>query len=1072
MPVWRNEPNLKKPDNSSWIYFFIRHKTFGVTIAIALCFGLSLFSWIRIPIEVMPKENTPPFLYLRVEALAPMNPERMELALAIPLEGAVRTLSGILKVTSNTDQRGVSLSLTYKPRTDLGLAEFSLQEALQDLETRGYLDLRKTTISRSNPESSAVMKFSVTYDSSVKNPVRAIKEDLRIHLESIAEVSKIEVSGIEPLEYQYRIPTSKTQELGLGSQGLSAFTNFQPMRESLGEASFGSEHFSTAINARLLLSDLSQLQDQSIKQSSTLTLNQVASVRVVDHAREEISRKNGEQAVFVEIYSKEGANLFELNKHLQEELKKIGQEEGDLSRLKFEAIFNKTDDLRKAIDDVFQSLYEAVLITFLIVFLFLRKWRPTLLISLSIPATLLMTIFVLYLRGVSLNILTLSGLILGIGMVVDSAVLLVGKVTELRAQGLSHQEAAGRGATGVASALFMSTLTNAAIFLPVAFLEGGDSFTDILIAFQVPILASLASSLIVALLFLPVLMIHWKDKGTNSSNSKEPAAPAMALAIFRWLQRHRMPSALVTLAIVGMVFQYVLDIRQTDIESPRDPYSTLSVRFAPEIAPSERKKLFEELEKGLLNQKKSLNYRFIVADCNPELLSASVLVYPKASENQDLEIVQQEERLKTFLSQSAVHPGFLVSLGWGGYSMGSSSQQSQTFRFTGPKMAKLIDLTNDMKSQIKQIQGISDVHLEQEESGDRHLLFIPNEPVLLSYGMDLNKLSHEISSMMSSTTVSNLQMNGQLVGAKISFVPSGERWNLDSLRQMKIQVREGRYVSLIDLGTLVPMSSTRSVSHNEGVASSKIYVYFEPRLNDSELSQTQRQVRNLIEAFHFPHGYGPPASEGTARIEEMARKSQFIIYLSALLIYLLLAAMFESILLPFAILFTVPLALIFGVAGLKVLGMDLDVMARLSLIILVGIGVNSAIILIDLITSLREEGIRREDAVVMGCARRLKAVLMTTSIQIISVLPVALGKSKIMGIPYSSLGVSIISGMLLSTAVTLVVLPMIYEWLDDVENRIGHFLGLKQKSVLTATNESKTDQFPAASAEVPHHKAA
>lgn len=1039
----------------------IGRRTFGVTIAIALSIGISIASWIKIPVEVMPKENTPPFLYLRVESKEPMAPERLELALALPVEGAVRTVPGLMKFNTSTSGRSVSASLTFKPRTNLDVAEFNLQEALQDLEARGLLDMRGVSISRLNPEASAVMKLSVTYDSSIKDPVKTIKDDLRIALESIGEVSKIEISGIEPVEYEYRIPASQVQELGLQGQGLSAFISFSPLREALGEASFGSTDFMKSVNARLLVTDLQDLQGQSVARGSTFTLREIASERVVDKTKQDVARKNGVPAVFVEIFAKEGASLFELDHHVKETLKKItlAQNE-DISKLNFEPIFNKTDDLSKAINDVFEALYEAVGITFIIVLLFLRSWRPTILISLTIPLTLLMTILVLYSRGISLNILTLSGLILGIGMVVDSAVLVVGRIGELRATGLSPRQAAAKGATDVMPALIMSTLTNAAIFLPVAFIEGGDSFTDILKAFQMPILASLGASLIVALVFLPVLMIHWRERKSPKTSASGENDSARVIQWFRWIQSRRSMAAALSIAFIWAVVSYVADIRETDLESPRDNFTTLSVKFAPETRVEQRKLLFEKFEKDVLTHQREIGYKFVVADFNPKFLNGSVLIYPDSGDDIDVALDLQEKNLKTFVSSQSFEPGMTASVGWAFSGSSTAQRRSDTLRFSGPKMAKLVELTAVLKEKLLSVPGVEEVKLEKEETGERSLIFIPSEPVLHAYKISLSSISQHISTMMASASVTNLSMNGKAVAAKISFVPKGLEWSMESLKTLRIPINETHSVNLIDLGTLTPSMITGSITRNDGTAMSRVYVYYKQSMSEPEWVQSQTAVRQTVQAFRFPQGYGTPPSDTMARIEEMQKKSQFIILLSALLIYLLLASMFESFLLPFAIMFTVPLALIFGVAGLRIMGLDLDVMARLSLIILVGIGVNGAIILIDLINHLRSQGIRRSDAVVLGCARRLRAVLMTTAIQIISVLPVALGKAKIMGIPYSSLGVSIISGMLLSTAVTLVILPMVYEWLDEIETRIKRFLHSGQtREDLTA---AKTNQDLAA----------
>ena len=1054
----------------------VRRHTFPLTIGIVLCAGLSVASWFLIPVEVMPRENVPPFLALQVEARESMPVERMEMALTLPLEGAVRSLAQLLNFSSSTSSRSVSLSLTYKPRTDLDMAEFALTEALQDLESQGILDMKSVSVSRMNPDATAVAKLSVSFDSAIANPLKLIKEEFRLGLESIPEISKIEISGLETPQYTYEIPLARMGELGLENQGLSEFLSAQAVREPVGAGKFGSESFVTAVNARQASLDFSQLQSQRLKKGSTFTLRDIASEK--SSGKNEISRKNGLNAVFVEIFAKEGASLFDLNKNLSEYLTKLSQLpehlNSDLGKLQFETIFNRADDLKHAINDVFESLYEAIAITFFVVYVFLRRWRPTALISTTIPATLLLTIFALYARGVSLNILTLSGLILGIGMVVDSAILVVDRIGELRAQGFERKAAAAKGAEDAAAALTMSTLTNAAIFLPVAFIEGGDSFTDILKAFQMPIVASLAASFFVALLFLPVATIFWKDKESHGETNDSESASPRALTAFRWLQARRIPVLIGSLAVIFCTVQYILDIRETDLESPRDSFSTLSVRFAPELPQPQRRVLFEGIERDLLEQQAQLGYRFVISDFNPSLLNGSFMVYPLNSQDQDKTMDEMEKGLKAYLAKLYLRPGVQVTLGWGGSHVSSSARRYEQYKFSGPKLAKLNELNSQLSSELKKVTGVETVRLEREESGERNFIFLPNEAVMLHYGLNLGKISSEISKAMSSASLNNLNFNGRAVGAKISFAPPGQIWTLETLKGIRIRFKEKLSVTLSELGTLRPSMTTPSISRKEGTANSRIYVYYQQRLGEQEYAEARRKVRAVADSFKFPHGYGVPKADSQERIEEMARKSDFIILLSGLLIYLLLAGMFESVLLPLAILFTVPLALIFGIAGLKLVGMDLDVMARLSLIILVGIGVNSAIILIDLIENLRAQGLRREDAVVQGCARRLRAVLMTTTIQIISVLPVALGKAKIMGIPYSSLGVAIISGMLLSTIGTLVLLPMTYEWLDDVEQSLKRLLHLsppapenrpmEQSSILpdTKATVSSVDQSRAA----------
>ncbi len=1021
--------------------FLIRHKTFAVTIVMILLTVLSIAAWVKIPIEVMPKENTPPFLFLRANAKESMSPDRQELALTMPLEGAVRTLPGLIKFNSSTNSRSTSLSLTYRPHTNLDLASFQLQEALQDLESKGILDMRQISISRLNPEASAVLKLSVTQEGAMQSPVGLLKEDLRLGLEAIPEISKVEIIGTDSPVYQYSIPISRAEEAGFSGADLSSILSFQSFQDSLGSAPLTNSESLTAIKARLLLKDLDQIRSQSLGKGSTISISQISMEKVIDKSKEEISRKNGEMAIFLEIYAKDSANLFALTNHLKAYLARIKNDNSPLSKLGFDFVFNKTDDLKSAISDVFEALYQSVLITFAIVYLFLRRWRQTALIAISIPSTLLLTIFILYLKGVSLNILTLSGLILGIGMVVDNAVLIVGRIDELRAAGLRHQDAAARASSDVTKALLMSMATNAFIFLPVAFIEGGDSFTDILKAFQVPILASLASSLVVALILLPLITMFWKSKSVDSGASQsEMETSEKIVRGFRWIQGRRKPIAIGTAVLLFLVTKSISGIQQTDIESPRDPYSSINVRFAPETDPLKRREIFEDIEKKILALQPE--FRFAVSDFNPEYANGSILVYPHDTANKDEELQRLDERLKKFADEIPLRPGVAVSLGFEAGPIGKTRRQ-EVLKITGPRTAQITDLLASLGEKFKQVKGVETVHLEKDESDNISLIFLPQEEVIVHYGLDLPKISQAISASMGSASVSNLNLNGQVVGARINLVPASGEWNLASLRALRIKVGEHSFVNFADLGRLIPFNFPGNISRTSGIATGKIFVYFQESLSESDFRSARDRVQSLFRRETFPNGYGVPKNDADQRVQEMQEKGNFIIGLSLVLIYLLLGGMLESFFMPFALLFTIPLAILFGIVGLVLFGMDLDVMARLSLVILVGSGVNGAIILIDLINTLRAQGYRREDAVVLGCARRFKAVLMSMSIQVIGVLPVALGKAKIMGIPYSSLGIVIISGMLFSTLVTLVILPMVYEVVDDFEQKVKINIGLR-----------------------------
>lgn len=1027
--------------------YLIEKKSFTLTLLFILCMAISAVMYKTIPLEIMPKENVPPFLYLNVGAGQSATPEKIESNLTIPVEGVIRTLSSIQEFSSRTSKKSASFSITYNPGTDIDLAFFNLNESLQDLEEKEILNMKNVQISKFNPEADAIIKLSITYDKSIKDISKLIKEELKIGLESLSSIVKVEIQGVEPLVYDYKIEMSQLNELNIKSSDLSSELQFEQKRETLGSVPIPSENKRTSITSRLINNQLSAVKRTRIKKGTELTLDKIAKQKIIDQSKENIRQKNGEMVVFVEIYNKESANLFQLKDELEQYLQDLKKENSDLSLLNFEYIFNKTDDLKSAIANVFESLYLAILITSIVVLIFLGKLKLTIIISLVIPSTLLLAVSILNMKGSSLNILTLSGLILSIGLIVDNAIVVTERIQQLKDQGLNAIAAAAQGASDVAIPLLISTLTTVIIFLPAAFIEGGDSFTDMLKAFQVPVISALLGSYFVALLFVPIGTFWIKSPNRSNPGNQEnkdqdeTEVSPILFKLFKQIYRFRLLLSGIILLVIFFVGRDISSIEETDLETPRDPYVTVNIKFAPEIEPEQRKELFQSIEKELIQKKEQFEYKFLVSDFNPKYISGAITLYPYKNKKSDKSLKAMEKTVNQYLGQRKQVPGFSALIGFGAYHA-QKRRRKTVLKVAGPKTSKIEQVLFSLKKEIEKIKGISEVKTTKTERGRLGFNFIPFGNILSRYGLTLAKLSREISSQMSNISISDLQQAGQSVGAKVTILPPSGKWDLKSFDNMKISLGSNQHVTLQELGKLQEVRNLSSISRKKGISTSALYVYFDEALKSSDIRRIRNKVRKLHQQFDYPKGYGLPVRESDQKVAEMRKQSQFVLLLSIFLIYLLIAGLFESPLIPFAILFTVPLAVVFGVAGLHYSDMTLDPMARLGLIILVGIVVNNAIILIDVIKKLKAKGFKRNDAIILGCSQRFMAVMTTSATTILGLIPVAFGEAKLMGIPYSSFGICIMSGMTFSTLITLILLPVIYELFENLEQKVKVILRL------------------------------
>ncbi len=1017
----------------------IENKTLTLSLVFIFLTLSSIISWFKIPVEVLPKENTPPFLYLRVNATEPRPIEQLEFVLTKPVEGVIKTISNLIQIQSTTDASGTSVSISLKPKTNLDLTSIQIMEGLTDLENNGVLDLRNVTISRLNPDASSIIKLTVTSQLDPVQTRQLLNDRLRVYLESMPAVAKIEYVGLEAPQIRYNLRYDRLNALGLDPMDAKANIQGRDLRESLGFSQ--NNEISTSVQIRLNNLDLKKIESLNLTKSTAYRLQDVANRNIYERFKNEIVHKNSENTVFIEVYAKEGANLFELRDQINSFLQNPSAEFKDLG---FEVLFNKTEDLKNSLQDVFNSLYQAMLITFIIVLLFLKDLRQTLVVNLSIPLTLLVTVLIMYISGSTLNILSLSGLILGIGMVVDNALLVVENNQDFLNKGMAIKQSAAKAIQVVAIALVLSTVTNALIFMPVAFVPDGDAFIDLLKSFQTPLLSSLAASIVVALLLMPILsfiFLRKKNINTNVAESQLHSSltgQGAAYSFFLSVQKYSKWLVVAATIVLCVVFNFVSDIESTDMDVPKDPFWQVSIQFDGSIAVANRMKYFNQIESQLVVQKDNLNLKFILGEFNPQTTKATLTLYPVVVKDVDSDLIKAQAKTQSFIEQQSWPVGVNVVSG-SSYAQPSKSGSRKYFNFEGPSMVGLNSELDKITMNIEKMPGIERVLTEKEISGNKELFLIPKPEAMQNKNFDMSVIANYISAILTGISIQNVSWNGEKLGLKVDY-NDFKKMTLEEV--LKIAVPVGKVnglVTKVTIGSLF-MTEWRSVPgvllRKKGLSQSKLVVYAS---NYAALTEVER----FIHAHVFPTGYGIAIEDSFARIEAMQKNTVFVVGLSVFLIYIVLGMSFESFLIPISVLVSIPLAVLFGVFGLKIFGFDLDVMARLALIILVGIGVNNAIILIDLILQLQKKGFSRKEAIAYGCAERLKAVVMTTAIQVISVFPVALGQSKIMGIPYASLGVAIISGMLFSTIVTLILLPLTYDVLD----RLELFLRPKESSI-------------------------
>jgi HAE1 family hydrophobic/amphiphilic exporter-1 len=998
-----------------------KEKKLSLCLFLILSILTGIGAWLKIPLEAMPRENAENFLYLNVGSKQVSSPVDQEKRLALPLEGIIRTLEGISSYKTSINQNSVSMSLSYNSKINMDRAYFDLLQSLQKLEELNILEMKQVSITRLNPEAQALMKLSISGKIDESQLKKIIDSDLRGQIESIPGVAKVEFSGIEVDSTVMNLSNLSIKNLRLNKDLMAKRLDGRIQNYAIGIMSTTYNRL-LPLNATLERPTQNDYLQTNLAEKSYVPLSEVGFIESQDKkGGGTVAHKNLEKAIFVELFAKDGADLFLIQERLNgilESFKKRG--------IVLELLMDKVNDLKDSLDDVKMSLFMSILLTTIIVPIFLRQLTPALIIASVIPISTLWTIVLMFVVGKTLNLLTLSGLILSVGMVVDNGIIVMEKIQQLLDEGLDKVSAAARSAQDVFWPLLISTLTNASIFIPPTFIEGADPFTDMLKSFRDPIVFSLITSFFSSLLVIPLLSLFFDvgvDKNFKRTNFN---------SLFSFLYSKRV--LLLMPIFLGLIISItpIKNLQESDIESPRDPFVSLKVKFSSDISPLERKEHFLNLEKMIARDQTNIPFKLILAEFNPLYLNGSFSIFPFEGNN-DLELDRLQAYIDKMTAEYETPPGMVLG---DVFNFSIDPRPKFNLKFIAPDAKALEVLMTDLKENVD-LKGLVDqIKNDAEESDSHGAFFNVSQEKLIRNKLSVTKISSSFSTGDKVYGEIPAFISQRETILKVMTPKEFDHWTLDLWGQYMVPVDEKVSVQLSNLGEWLIRPQLNSIRRENGTTSGRLHFYL-PEGQSLLKDKVREKIMSSLSRYDFREGQGLAKDSSALNIEKARKNSLFIIGLSVFLIFILLAAMFESIRIPLAIMTSVPMAVIFGLLGLSFFNLPLDPMARLGLIILTGIAVNNSIVLVDVFNEWRARGFKRSEAIIKGCSQRFISILMSTACNVAGVLPVALGQGKIMGIPYASMGIVIMTGLIGSTIVTLIMLPAIYEFLEDFGQRQG-----------------------------------
>ena len=1009
-----------------------------VTMSMAIM-GIIVMGWLsltRLPLEFLPA-----FASSNIWVRAPYessSPDEVERLIVRPLEDILGTVNGIDTLTATASANQGSVSISFLDGTDMDLAAVDVRDRIDRVRNLLPDDLRRIEIRRFQSSDIPVLRFHLSAPWDKDQLHDFVENVLQRRLERLEGVAQIEIRGLKKKELQVRINPARMRAHGLDVRDLADVLRNNNYNLSGGFIKEGSR--------KLLVRSMGEFE--TTKEVRNLPVNgvrlgDVADVEYTYPRQDEYNFLNDGEALTARVYKASTANLLEVVDRIKAEMEEI-QAMPRAAGLSVRYYRDASVDVRKGLGQLRNAgiLGGALAITF--IFIFLRRLRTTLLVAISIPLSVVLTFVILYFMrqlefsDVTINIISLMGLMLALGMLVDNSIVVIESIFRHHEElGEDARTAALQGTSEVAMPIMASTLTTICVFVPLIFLGSlGGGFMRFMTDIGTTIMVVMVSSLLVALTVVPmVAAVLLRGEAARGSKLVDSLTRGYG-HIIGFSLRHRI---FFIAGIVAMLYgSWALFGTIERSFSPRSMERQVTIYLdTPRHYSFEQiQALYSEVADLLDHRREELDISDIVYEYSRRGGrsrggwggSKKFDIFLVGEEEATLTTREARERIRAVMPVKAgVTFKIASSSGHGGGRFGISME------IMGDDMAVLELLSEKVVAALEALPWVRDVD-SSLESGDDEIRVEVDRERALQAGLSTRAVAFTINNALSSRPITRLKSDDREIDLVMQFREE-DRETLDQLKKTPVFSGDG----VLPIGALAEFRAQESPRTIERVDRRPKITVTANTVSQATSFRNMEQVRAITDSINLPPGYSWTFGRWERWAQSDMGSARFGIIFALLLIYLIMAALFESFVQPLTIMFSIPFAFIGVGVILKLTNQPLDNMTNLGLIILVGVVVNNAIVLIDHINHLRWQGMSRNEAIVTGGRHRLRPILMTALTTILGLTPMVapvifpswLGSPEGWAGNWAPVGLVILGGLTTSTFLTLVIIPTIYSLVDD-----------------------------------------
>ncbi len=1002
--------------------FCIRHKvTTILSFVLIVIFGAMSFG--ALPLALMPNIELPMAIVMTTYVGA--GPEEIENLVTKPIESACASVAGMDELQSSSSENMSMVMVAFADGTNMDEALVDMREKVDLAKSSLPEDASAPTVMKMDIDSMPVVLFGLKGDDLAKLQSIA-DDDISPRLERIDGVASVEVSGGYVNEVAIETYLDRLEGYGLSVSYIAQMLGADNVAMPAGEVNNGTQKLSVRTDG-----EYKSVEDVAntlipLPTGGTIRLNEIASVSMKPQDQSAIAKVDGEPCLIVSVSKQSGVNTVQVAERAMKAMEGLKEENPDIN---YTILMDQAEYINLTVDSVMQNIIFGVAFAAVVLLLFLRDLGSTAVISVSMPVCIVTVFLVMRALGITLNMMSLGGMAMGVGMIVDNSIVVLENIFRFRTDGCSRWDSCTKGAAEVSLSISASTLTTIAVFLPLGLSGGmaGMMFKE----FCITICALLGASLVIALTLVPLLCYITMDRGkrrlkvaNDTGDLGDKPLMRKYKGLLRFFIKKRFVAVIVSFA---MIVVFVMSIGAAGMELiPEMDQGQISVSIGMPIG--------SEMEETAAIQDRVCK---IAEDIIPELDSMYYTTgggsMMSSGSSVTLMLVDLDQRDRSSMEIANELRDHLADIAGCEISVSASSSMSMSsgavsISLSGNDYDELVKAGDDLVTQISALPDAIEVESSASEEEPRVSVKVNRENAT-RFGLTAATIGAAVRGQINGSTATKMKIGGEEYDITVRGDEAAKA-SLDALKAMMIPTQTGGSVPLSLVADISTELAPQSIARDN---QSRTITITGESLSDNVVG-LNAEVNKILEAYQMPDSV---TLETGGEMEDMAESFGtlgFALVVALGLVYFVLASQFESFVMPIIIMMILPIGLLGAMFGLPVTGNKISMVSIIGVIILAGTIVNSSIVLIDYIQTRRGRGEDKNTAILNACPRRVRPVLMTTLTTVLGLLPMAFsgGEGSEMMRP---MAIVMITGMIVSTIVTLLFTPVYYSLIDSLTSR-------------------------------------